>query len=55
MAKKKKSKSSKKTTLEAINKKLDYLILYMAPANKKDWHPLVEEAERALDADGEGN
>jgi hypothetical protein len=52
MAKKKKSKSSKKTSLKTLNRKLDYLILCLAPLKRKDWPPIVEQAEKALKADG---
>jgi len=57
MVKKKKSESPKKTAilsdiqaqLKALNRKLDYLLVRAAPLNREEWHPLVEEAEEALE------
>ena len=34
--------------LKAANQKLDYLLVRAAPLNREEWHPLVEQAEEAL-------
>ena len=52
MAKKKKSKSSKKASLKTLNQKLNYLILCLAPLKRKDWPLIAVEAEKALKAEG---
>jgi len=51
VAKKKKSKSPKKTSLKILNQKLDYLILCLAPLKRKDWPRIVVQAEKALEAE----
>jgi hypothetical protein len=35
--------------LKAANQKLNYVLIALAPRNREEWHPMVEEAERALE------
>jgi hypothetical protein len=39
--------------LKRVDQKLDVLLVHAAPLKREDWHPLIVEAEKALDLDRE--
>jgi hypothetical protein len=41
--------SDVQSELKAANQKLNYVLVALAPRNREEWHPMVEEAERALE------